>query len=32
MESELLTTATALLAASIRMSTPLTLAGLGETF
>ena len=32
MESEFLATATALLAASIRMSTPLTLAGIGETY
>ena len=32
MESEFLATTTALLAASIRMSTPLTLAGIGETF
>jgi len=32
MESGLLATATALLAATIRMATPLTLAGLGETF
>ena len=32
MESGLIATATALLAATIRMSTPLTLAGIGETF
>jgi ABC-type uncharacterized transport system permease subunit len=32
MENEIITTATALLTASIRMATPLTLAGLGETF
>jgi ABC-type uncharacterized transport system permease subunit len=32
METEIVTTLTTLLAASVRMATPLTLAGLGETF